>query len=87
LPDSEAPESSEGILLRHPSGPDLILQPDGSIDLPLRQAAKAEPTVTEVPAETPKPRMAWLRTLMIVILAATFWFLSVAFTATILEGM
>ena len=85
LPDAEAPASGHGILLRHSTGPDLILQPDGTIDLPITQTTKSAPALAE--ASAPPRRLAWLRTLMIVILAATFWFLSVAFTATIFEGM
>ena len=84
LPDASAPTSGDGILLRHATGPDLILQPDGTIDLPITQAAKS---AAQGPAEAPPRRLAWLRTLVIVILAATFWFLSVAFTVSILEGM
>ena len=82
LPDAESSDQGAGILLRHATGPDLILQPDGSIDLPLGQAARPA-----VPAPVAPPRMAKLRTLMIVIMATTFWFLSLAFTASILEGM
>lgn len=83
LPDASVPASSEGILLRHATGPDLILQPDGTIDLPLTQLARNMPRE----AAAPPRRMAWLRTLVILIVAATFWFLSVGITVGILEGM
>ncbi len=82
LPDASVPAEGSGILLRHATGPDLILQPDGSIDLPVGQSPKV--AAPETPARA--PRMSKLRTLMILILAATFWFLSLAFTATILEA-
>ena len=84
VPNSSAPTTSSGILLRHESAPDLILQPDGSIDLPLGQTAKS--AVAPSDSAAARPRMSKLRTLMILILAATFWFLSVAITATILEA-
>jgi hypothetical protein len=84
VPDSASPSKRSGILLRHPTGPDLILQADGSIDLPLGQTAKS--AVAPSDSAAARPRMSKLRTLMILILAATFWFLSVAITATILEA-
>lgn len=80
VPNSSAPTTGSGILLRHESAPDLILQPDGSIDLPLGQNMK--PVTSAV-----RPRMAKLRILTITALAIGLWFLSVAFTASILEGM
>lgn len=84
LPDASA-SAGEGMLLRHDTAPDLILLPDGTIDLPLTQFPKNGPAEPLEPA--PQRRMAWFRTLAILILAATFWFLSVAITAGILEGM
>ena len=80
VPNSSAPTTSSGILLRHESAPDLILQPDGSIDLPLGQRTK--PVIAAV-----RPRMAKLRILTITVLAVGLWFLSVAITASLLEGM
>ena len=86
LPDAD-PAEGGGILLRHSSAPDLVLRPDGSIDLPLGQRAKTDlPPAAEAPAVVEPPRMAKLRILVIVILAVTFWFLSVAITAGLLEG-
>jgi hypothetical protein len=81
VPDPAQPLAGTGILLRHESAPNLILQPDGSIDLPLGQEAKP------VSAAVVRPRMAKLRILTIAVLAVGFWFLSVAITASILEGM
>jgi hypothetical protein len=91
LPDAD-PADGGGILLRHSSAPDLVLRPDGSIDLPLGQRAKIDlPPAAEAPADAQAvaepPRMAKLRILVIVILAVTFWFLSVAITAGLLEGL
>ncbi|HET9427294.1 MAG TPA: hypothetical protein VFO69_02950 [Allosphingosinicella sp.] len=82
VPDMSSPTAGAGILLRHAAAPDLILQPDGSIDLPLDQAAKPAAHIAAKP-----PRMAKLRTLMIVVLAVCLWFLSVVITVSILEGM
>ena len=82
LPVTASPTAGAGILLRHASAPDLILQPDGSIDLPLGQAAKPAAQIAAKP-----PRMAKLRSLMILVLAVGLWFLSVVITVSILEGM
>ena len=55
--------------------------PDGAaIDLPLGQRTK--PVIAAV-----QPRMAKLRILTITVLAVGLWFLSVALTASLLEGM
>jgi hypothetical protein len=82
VPDASAKSSGGGILLSHPHAPDLILQSDGTIDLPLGQTAKPSS-----PSPANRPRMSKLRTLMIIIFAVIFWFFSAFVTASILEGM
>lgn len=82
FPDSNGGPATAGILLRHATAPDLILQPDGTIDLPVGQSAKPG-----APEPAAPQRMSKLRTLVIVFLAAGLWFLSVALTASMLEGM
>ena len=81
-PDGEQ-EAGSAILMRHAQAPDLLLHPDGRIELPARQKPKLEASVV-APA---RPRMSKRRTFVIVVMAAIFWFFSAYFTAVILEGM
>ena len=88
VPDCALPAQGEGLLLLHPSGPTLVLRPDGSIDLPVTQGSPSKSRVEKAgPAPAQPRRMAWLRTVGIVFIFATLWLISVAFTSTILEGM
>lgn len=73
-----------GILLRHESGPDLVLHADGRLDLPAEQGAKRTKAATKAAKEK---RVYWLRTLFVVAMIVTVWFLSLALTAGILESM
>ena len=82
VPDATADPSGKGILLRHESAPDLILRPDGTIELPIGQSEKKAAPVAPAPR-----RMAKLRTLAIIIFAVIFWFFSAFVTALIIEGM
>ncbi len=52
----------DGILLRHPSGPDLVLRPDGSIDLPLEQSTRRRPAGTR--------KISWRRSILFLIVLA-----------------
>ena len=82
LPQSASGLDGKGILLRHQSAPDLILQPDGSIDLPIGQPAKPVPSKSGG-----QSRLSGFRSPMIIIIAAGLWCLSVAITASIMEGL
>ena len=83
LPD--AGEASErAIRLRHPQAPDLLLHPDGRIEIPGHQEPKPSKAFA---IEPERRRMSKRRTLAIILLAAIFWFFSAYFTAVILEGM
>ena len=77
VPDPAAEDAGAAIVLRHASAPDLLLRPDGSIDVPTGQALKTQPEA--------QPRMSKMRTLIVVLLAAGLWFLSLAITATFME--
>ena len=81
-PDGEQ-EAGSAILMRHAQAPDLLLHPDGRIELPSRQSPKRKESV----AEPARPRMSKRRTFVIVVMAAIIWFFSAYFTAGILEGM
>jgi hypothetical protein len=87
VPDPQ-PEAGGGILLRHDNGPDLVLRADGRIDLPVGQRARpAAPVHASSPAAVSEVhRMSKRRTLLIVLLAAVFWFMSLALTSSIISG-
>jgi hypothetical protein len=54
----------DGILLRHPAGPDLVLRPDGTIDLPTGQSAGK---AASVPSRFNK-RISWQRTFLFMLI-------------------
>jgi len=68
-----------GILLRHKGAPDLVLFPDGRIDMPLSQPTKRN---------FGRYRwQSWLRIVVLVVLGAVFWVTSVGVSLSILEWM
>ena len=84
VPDAaEAPESG-GIVLRHDSAPTLILNRDGSIEVPAGAAAGRR-IKEESPAR--EKRIYWRRTFVVVILTIGVWFLSLAMTAAFIGEM
>ena len=84
VPDAEADLPSGAILLRHDSAPDLILKSDGSLDLPVGQAAKPRAAPVETRAEK---RIYWRRTFMVVVLTIAVWFASLAVAAGFVSMM
>jgi hypothetical protein len=93
VPDPE-PGAGGGMLLRHENAPDLLLHADGRIDLPVGQRPRPA-AVLPAPAPVPAPeaaavaearRMSKRRTLFIVLLAAAFWFMSLALTSSIISS-
>ena len=83
-PVSDDARADGGILLRHESGPDLVLHADGLLDLPTEQGARKAKAETRAAKEK---RIYWLRTLFVVAMIVTVWFLSLALTAGLLESM
>ena len=71
------------ILLRHPSAPDMILHPDGSIDLPLGQPAKQSGRAIDGPSDTAR---LWRLGLMFLILSALLTFVAVFLATLALDG-
>ncbi len=61
LPD--ATPHGDGILLRHPSAPDLVLRADGSIELPVAQGTKGKPAR----AARIRRQISWRRTFLFLI--------------------
>ena len=81
-PDPAEDPCRRGILLRHESAPDLILLPDGSIDLPTRQRAR---TPRAAPESARAKRIYWRRTFFVIVITVAVWFLSVALAAGFIE--
>lgn len=84
------PGPGGGMLLRHDNAPDLLLHPDGRIDLPAgihAGSAAAMRSAAPAPETSAGPRrMSKLRTLLMVLFAALFWIMSLALTSSILHG-
>lgn len=91
-PDPAADPAADGLLLRHGSAPDLILFPDGRIELPVGQPLKraapaAEPAAVEAaPAPRRRRRIYKLRTLWVATLAVAIWLLSITITVLVVNG-
>ncbi len=81
--DPEAPAEGQGILLRHDVAPDLVLHADGRIELPLRPAAKPQAGKTGAKGER---RISWRRTLLVALVAAIAWTMSVLFGVMLING-
>jgi hypothetical protein len=84
VPVADEERADRSILLRHESGPDLVLHADGRLDLPAEQGARSAKAATKAAKEK---RIYWLRTLFVVAMIVTVWFLSLALTAGLLESM
>lgn len=75
---------SDGLRLRHQFAPDLVLRPDGSVDVPLGQPLKLEPAIA--PARKRRKRR-WLRALLLVIGLALYTFLALAIVVGVMESL
>jgi hypothetical protein len=80
VPDPASPETGGSILLRHPSGPDLMLRGNGTFELPPRQLQKS---AAAAPAGFRRP--AWRIGLLIVLALAVYTFVSLALVSTIIS--
>jgi len=83
--DADRPDGS--LLLRHDSAPDLILHPDGRLDLPTSADGKSDRKATAASAGRKEKRIYWLRSLFVIAMIVIVWFLSVALFAGLLESM
>lgn len=83
-PDPDAEAANSGILMRHDSAPDLILNPDGSIDLPTGTRKKSRVRASE---PTREKRIYWRRTFLVVVITIGVWFMSLAVTAAFIGEM
>ena len=80
LPDPHRLPREEGMLLRHRSAPDLILRPDGSIDLPIGQDVKAA-----APPAPPAKKKSWRRAILITLGVVVYTILGLMLTIAILS--
>lgn len=85
VPDHRPLAGSEGLLLRHQVAPDLILRPDGSVDVPLGQKLKFAPAPAA--AHPPKRKRRWFRGLLVIIGLALYTMLAFAVIAGVLESL
>jgi hypothetical protein len=70
---------SDGILLRHPSGPELILRPDGSLDLPTGKTARRSPNALS----GLRRGISWRRSFLFLLVLAVGIILGWIFTALV----
>ena len=85
VPDHRPLSGSAGLLLRHQFAPDLILRPDGSVDVPLGQKLKFAPA--PVTAKPPKRKRRWLRGFLIIVGLALYTLFAFAIIAATMESM
>lgn len=84
-PDPTPLPGSSGLVLRHPTGPDLLLRTDGSVDIPIGQ--KLKPQILAAPSIPVGRKRRWVRALLIIIGLAAYTFLAVAVLAGVMEGL
>ena len=80
--DPDAPAEGQGILLRHDSAPDLVLNGDGRIELPLRPLPKQG----QSRKGKGDRRISWRRTFLVFIIAMIAWTLSVLLGVALLSS-
>lgn len=85
VPDPRRLPGSEGLLLRHQRAPNLVLRPDGSVDVPLGQPLKS--ALAEFAPEPPRRKRRWFRALLIVVGLGLYTFFAIAVLAGVLESM
>lgn len=83
-PDPRPNGSSGGLLLRHEFAPDLILRPDGSVDVPVGQALKMRPVPATAP---PKRKRRWLRSFFILVGLAMYTMFALAILVAVMESL
>ena len=76
--DPGAP-GEEGLLLRHRAAPDLVLFPDGRIEVPIGQPAKGMRRLFNW--------RGWLKFVAMLVLGFVFWLISLTASISILEWM
>ena len=80
VPDAGAADDAGGIVLRHASGPDLVLKPDGRLELPPAQPLKRAAAPPPASLGAKARRLSWRRTALFVVFAVAFWIFSLIMT-------
>ena len=83
VPDPEGATNGEGLLLRHRTAPDLVLRPDGAVEILPGQPVKRERTTAL--AEAPRKRR-WGRMFLIIVGLMLYTFVAFGVIAAILGG-
>ena len=83
VPDPATRTVGDGLLLRHRTSPDLILRPDGMIEIPAGQPLKQAPVD---PAPKPPRKRRWGRMFLIIAGLVAYTGLAIAVIVGITEG-
>lgn len=83
VPDADAAVAGEGLLMRHPSGPDLVLRPDGFIEVPASQSKRQGSTDIAKPV---KRKRRWGRMLLILMAVTAYTMLAFLVMAIVFDA-
>lgn len=83
MPDGDATVAGEGLLMRHPSAPDLVLRPNGSIEVPSGQSLKHSAIERGEPVQR---KRRWGRMLLILMAVTAYTMLAFVMMMIILES-
>lgn len=82
-PDADGAVDGEGLLMRHPIAPDLVLRPDGSIEVPSGQPRRR---VSPSPAKPARRKRRWGRMFLILMAVTAYTMLAFLVMAIIFDG-
>lgn len=85
VPDAHPLSGQKGILLRHPTAPDLLLREDGTVDVPLNQRSRMDAPATPLTPVTQRKIM-WRRGLLFLAVLAITTLLSLTILITIVNN-
>lgn len=81
-PDADAPVAGEGLLMRHPAAPDLVLRPDGTIEIP---ASQRRPGSADA-AQPVKRKRRWGRMFLILMAVTAYTMLAFLVMAIVFDA-
>lgn len=82
MPDPDTTVAGDGLLMRHGAGPDLVLRPDGSIEVPSGQSPKRHAEV----ARPVRRKRRWGRMFLILMGLTAYTMLAFLVMAIIFDG-
>lgn len=83
VPDPDARTEGDGLLLRNRTAPDLVLRPNGVIQIPPGQPLKR--ALTDVGPE-PRQKRRWGRMFLIIVGLVIYTLIAIAIVAGLMEG-